>query len=138
MEIQMEGFVSFHENGQLAETAEFRRGMPIGNTVSYYPDGKTMEVVSHNNLGQIEKILLYFENGNLQKEIHFINGQEDGDAIEYFENGKIREIIPYKAGKPEGTNQLFDLEGELIHEKFYEEGKLIGTKIYQAEEKSNK
>jgi antitoxin component YwqK of YwqJK toxin-antitoxin module len=46
----------------------------------------------------------------------------------YWEDGKPMEEIPYLDGKREGTAKYYNLDGDLIEEKLWEDGELVGTR----------
>src|SRR5690606_15544734 len=110
-------FTTYYENGKVASTTMFKKGVIKGEVLKFYPSGSKSQIVSHDKQGYPLLDKEFHEDGTLKKSIVFVNGQENGEAISYHENGQISEVIPYIKGKLSGTYQRFDENGNLTMER---------------------
>ncbi|MEP0213642.1 MAG: hypothetical protein ABJD66_10535 [Cellulophaga sp.] len=69
-------FKEFYENGKLKSITEY----PNGESIEYYPDGKTIKLkVKFNSLRKENgNYISYYETGNLESTGNFKNGLKDG------------------------------------------------------------
>lgn len=93
-----------------------------------------------------EKLAIYDDNGNQVYEKNYKDGMVHGSTKSFYPNGKLYKQIEYKMGHMNGEVQYYD-EHENIRLKYtnvmdqkdgpyevYENGKLVFTKIYEADE----
>ncbi len=78
----------------------FEKGIQVGRTELFYPDGKLKEVQ-------------YYEAGKKQR----------GDTI-FYPNGKPQFLITFKDGKMDGPMRRWDEDGSLFFEAHYEQDSL--------------
>ena len=78
----------------------FEKGIQVGRTELFYPDGKLKEVQ-------------YYEAGKKQR----------GDTI-FYPNGKPQFLITFKDGKMDGPMRRWDEDGSLFFEARYEQDSL--------------
>lgn len=108
---QLDGEVrGWYEDGALRVSKHFCKGTPVGRHREYYPreEGKKGE-------GQIAHDFLYTKTGDL-----------DGEQHSFYPSGQKQTIVSYDKGELSGLKALWDSNGDLVEEAWYENGKLNG------------
>lgn len=105
-------------------------------TYYWYASNKIMETTG----GYDGKILngpytSFYVTGNLKEKGTFRNGIKNGEWITWYETGKMKEINFWRRGIKSSTSKSFDINGDLISEAKYKNGKLDG---YQTTYRSGK
>ena len=142
-------YKSFDEEGKIIESANFKKGLPEGKRIIYYPNGNPQEeenyengflvgdVISYYETGEVKArtpyiikegrnvlegvIRTYYKNGQLVSEAEAKANEINGAFTEYYENGNI---------KAKGTQVTDDFLGEVDHgrlEKYNEQGELVAV-----------
>ncbi|UOQ53276.1 tetratricopeptide repeat protein [Hymenobacter cellulosivorans] len=68
----------------------------------------------------------YYPSGALSSRGVYYHGEQDGEWTTYFENGKTESVGQYLDGELHGTFRSYNMLGELLVEKHYEAGNLVG------------
>ncbi len=98
-----------------------------GVTYYWYASNKIMETTG----GYDGKILngsytSFYVTGNLREKGTFKNGIKNGEWITWYETGKMKEVNAWRRGIKSSTSKSFDINGDLILETKYRNGKLNG------------
>ena len=88
--------------GQLVEKGAYRNGQPEGEWMSYFPSGK------------------------LSMKSNYRAGNREGDLQTYFENGQPDRRAHYAGNELDGALRIYNMTGELVLEKVYDSGELLG------------
>jgi len=107
--------------GRITGTTEKTPPVVNGEYIEKYPSGVTRMKGSYINGKREGQWMSFFENGKIQSEGFFKNGLRDGKAIVYFENGAIYYEGYYKDGNETGKWVFFDMQGNKINEKNFDE-----------------
>lgn len=96
-------------------------------TYYWYASNKIMETTG----GYDGKILngsytSFYVTGNLKEKGTFRNGIKNGEWITWYETGKMKEINAWRRGIKSSTSKSFDINGDLISDAKYKNGKLNG------------
>ncbi|MCI4668503.1 MAG: hypothetical protein MRZ79_10220 [Bacteroidia bacterium] len=125
-------------------------GDKFGTCTTYYEDGETVRSKVPCNLSTNEKngiMRVYKKNGDLWKTMVYVDNmledttrffysrtgeplktvpmQKDkrhGVAKEYFKNGKVKREQPYINNLKEGFHRIYDEEGRILSETYYNKG----------------
>ena len=99
-------------------------------TYYWYASNKIMETTG----GYDGKILngpytSFYVTGNLKEKGTFRNGIKNGEWITWYETGKMKEVNVWRKGVKSSTSKKFDINGDIISETKYKNGKLNGYEI---------
>ncbi|MEI6079782.1 MAG: hypothetical protein WCQ53_03990, partial [bacterium] len=133
--------MSSYEN---AETAFLTVLNTRPEQITYYPDGKTIEIKSETS--KVNEIVYrtvseYYEDGTNQRIAHYKNGKLDGEFIEYYDNGNMSKKEDYKDGvlggatDKYGKSQFYNKKGDLIYSTTFFGGKKIESFYFLADGK---
>jgi len=117
------------ENGQLAESNEFKNGDFNGLQKEYYLNGRLKVLANIINGKSNGEETHWFEDGKLNAVIHRKNGVYDGRQIIYYENGNIQFDFIAKDGKGNGESKKYDKNGKLIADFILKDGIRIEDKL---------
>lgn len=156
-------FKQYYENGNLEVEANFINGKRNGIIKEYYENGKlksSADLIDDNGM-----VTLYDEKGNIigkKKMMCDVNGCKimdvasseskaasitknntkkavstikNGVQKEYYENGKLKSEIEYKNNKKHGTAKYYNEVGGLYMEEDWDNGKIIGHRGYDLNER---
>ena len=112
--------------------------------VTYYPDGKAIEIKSETS--KVKDVVYrtvseYYEDGTNQRIAHYKNGKLDGEFIEYYDNGNMSKKEDYKDGvlggatDKYGKSQFYSKNGDLIYSTTFFAGKKIESFYFLADGK---
>ncbi|UOQ72433.1 tetratricopeptide repeat protein [Hymenobacter cellulosilyticus] len=68
----------------------------------------------------------YYPSGALSSRGSYYHGEQDGEWTTFFENGKTGSVAQYLNGQRQGTLRTYNMLGELLVEKHYDEDNLVG------------
>lgn len=90
--------------------------IPIGNWITFYPDGRTESVSQYDSIGrQNGDWISYFQNGNLKNVSHYDNsGKSIKNSVSYDESGKLKWISHYSPPIYSDVYQ-YNADGTLSH-----------------------
>jgi hypothetical protein len=87
----MEGkFLSYYENGNLKQVANYLGDVVHGSLEMYFESGKKQSKSYFNNGLQDSLTEYWYESGMKESEAWFNNGVIDGEFKEYYENGELK------------------------------------------------
>ncbi len=92
-----------HDDGSLRYTGQFRNDRPYGEFRHFYPSGELQAINTYSQNGMVAHNQVFFESGKLMAEGKYVNRQKDSIWLYYSE-----------------------LDGQLLSEEVYREGKLYG------------
>ncbi len=116
------GFWKKQNGDTLKYEGRFVHGIPEGDFVYYYDDGKVKTEMNYTNNGQNAYAIMYFNNGKKMAEGKFVNKKREGEWITYDGHDNIIAKVPYSNGKKSGLAIYFFPEGGTLEEVHYEEG----------------
>jgi uncharacterized protein len=149
-------FRQWHENGQLAALIPVMNGLREGAEERFYANGVAQGVAHFHQDQLHGEIKTWFEDGSLQRVQHFEDGMPvglhkeylqakdkdgnpqlsrvisyskgklDGEQKSYHKNGLAQAVVTYRDGVLNGLKALWDENGNLIEEGWYEMGNLQG------------
>ena len=146
---------SYHENGQVAGEGLYQEGELEGDYLRYYPSGgrealvpytsgdihgkvvewyengneKTLKYYSKGKLQSLEgqpAIIKYDKNHSIVEAQDFHQGIPSGEHIKYHGNERESYHVRYDQGKKHGKEEWFSIDGKLMGECEYTQGKNIG------------
>lgn len=136
-----------YSNGNLMYKGYFLNGVPTGEFLRYYPNGKLKAKMNYssafvmaslyNEKGLIlakgryvnkqkDSIWLFYKNNKIVGEEEYRNGVLNGKVKKFFPNGKLADIKEYKNGRKDGQWKRFYREGKIMCSCKYKNGKLDG------------
>ena len=71
-------------------------------------------------MSSTEMFITYYPNGNKCEEYNIINGVIEGNYFHYYLDGRIYISCYYKNKKKHGTYEMYNEEGHLIKQIYYE------------------
>lgn len=103
---------TYFPTGELKTKRIYRKGIPVGQAVTYYMDGRTRAVREYKNGMLAGDVISYYPNGDPEYRVHFEHGRENGRSYRYFPGGRLRDITDYKDGLKHGKVILFNSNGQ--------------------------
>ncbi|MEO0043913.1 MAG: hypothetical protein RL329_3361 [Bacteroidota bacterium] len=124
-------YTRFSENGNLNETAEFKKDVMHGKRTRFYPSGKVEEFYFYKQGKEHGKYKGFHENGKLKKEGQYVNGVMDGEWKFYYPTGALKTVCVFKDNLENGLFKEYTEKGILTAEGTYVNEKEHGLlKIY--------
>lgn len=120
----MNGLVlSWHDNGQMADSAYYKNDSAFGTSKSWFDNGKLNHVVHYDSLSRKDGVeFVYYENGSVRQTIEYHQGKYHGKWVDFYENGLIEFVNFYKYGKREGKWIYFSNNGDTLKIEYYKDG----------------
>jgi antitoxin component YwqK of YwqJK toxin-antitoxin module len=122
---------SYYSNGNIKEYGFYKDNVRIGEWLFYYDNGKVKEKGTYS--GKYIKLLYDYNAGN----IITLNNYLDTIKVENMNKAKFDSLkrvlhhdfiaYPVQLHYETGVWKFYDINGQLIKEEFYNEGKLIKT-----------
>ena len=123
----LEGEVlEFDEQGCLVALTPYVHGKKEGTAKIWDNKGVLLVSVDLKEDEQHGRLYQYFSSGKLMKEMCFEHNMPVGDEKIYHPNGQVETEAHYIAGKMEGMTRSWNIEGVLVFEGEYKEGKRCG------------
>ena len=151
------------ETGILVEKGFSLKGLKTGDWITYWQDGKKIKIIKHYVNGKLNGTLMKFNDRNQileitnylddklhgyhvvyswarpVKEIMYNHGKVNGEMRVYFDkNGTLQKSISFDNGVQDGPFKQYDLEGNLVLEYVYKDGKKISGGPVAKKEKESK
>ncbi len=96
---------------------------------TYYPNGVLESQTPYNEEGLIDgKVKKYYETADLMAVIPYKNGIKQGVEKTYWETGDLQAAVPYNSNRRDGKAQYYDLDGNLVKEVIWENGRMAEVK----------
>ncbi len=109
---QADGTVqTWYQDGTPWLVKNYRMGIPAGEQIEYFPK----ELSEDKKVQKVAKRYAYNEQGKLH-----------GEQKTFYPNGVTQTVIAYDNGELQGVKALWDAEGNLVEESWYEKSKLDG------------
>ncbi len=113
-------------DGQVETTAETKLDRRHGAYLSHYPSGQVEQKGTYRN-GQMEgEWLTYEPGGELREKGRYLHGERHGTWVAYALSGKVVREDEYKDGLRDAPTRYSNYAGELLMEKQFVRGELIG------------
>ena len=114
-----------NENGVKMEEGFVANGMKQGTWMTFFGDGriKTLGSYVNDNLDGVH--LEFDQRGQIVKRSFHADGQLHGESSTY-KFGRPQEIIPYQSGTVSGTVRRFYVNGKIMEEIQFKNGKQDG------------
>ena len=125
-------------DGELYFTNSLASRCKDGKETYWYRNGKIQSITNYRNCGRSGKYVSYYENGQIEEKGHYKhlysgtiinipNKDKVGEWVNYYgENGQLKSKINYnKNAKLDGQYIKYSLNGEIIINEIYKNGKLI-------------
>jgi antitoxin component YwqK of YwqJK toxin-antitoxin module len=112
-------FVRYHDNGAIAEEAQYVNDTLDGERKLFYPGGQleSLEVYKKGVLdGPFRR---YHENGALYIEQEFRKGVMDGFSLRYYPNGQLEEKVTIRNNEENGPFVEYHQNGKIKAEGTY-------------------
>ena len=106
--------VSYYENGQLRERANFKDGKEEGFWEEYYENGQLKSKVNYQDGKEEGFWEEYYENGQLKSKVNYQDGKEEGFWEDYYENGQLMMKANHKDGELDGPWEKYSEDGQLV------------------------
>ncbi|MEN8120201.1 MAG: hypothetical protein ABFS35_07635 [Bacteroidota bacterium] len=146
---------SYYEIGESTREydVQYKGGVPIGDVIQYFPDGKKQFEVSYKEGEKHGKERRFYANGIMKSESDYVKGKfhgnyryynknkvliEEGSGIEnehtglwkeYYHDGKLKNEYTYKNGQIDGAYFEYAPNGKLYYEYTYRKDELIAYKF---------
>jgi antitoxin component YwqK of YwqJK toxin-antitoxin module len=109
--------------GRLIYEGRFRDGIPIGEFLYYYPDGKLKTVSKVSSQGRRASTISYFPGGKKMAVGNYLDEKKDSLWQFYSEfTGNVVSSDTYQNGVINGESKVFYPEGELSEIQIYKDG----------------
>ncbi|HEY2810123.1 MAG TPA: toxin-antitoxin system YwqK family antitoxin [Rhabdochlamydiaceae bacterium] len=125
----------FYENGQLKSVSTFKEDLHDGEVKTWYDNGSICTIKHFRNGIPVEEHKEYYDPQSVEnkKSLQVMRyfkytseGKLDGEQKTYYPNGAVHTCVYYKNGELHGMKAMWDAEGNLLEEAWYENGKLSG------------
>jgi len=117
---------SYFPNGQLMQVSTYKNGKETGVEKNYHYNGRLAREGNYFN-GDLEgKRTSYFENGTKASEFNYVQDKRSDIGYYFHTNGKVSHETNYANDEPHGTSTLYDASGELIYQRQFDDGLLLG------------
>ncbi len=131
--------IYYQKNGKKASEGQIDGRERTGKWVYYHKNGKSLLTTEMYRNGLLEGLkTVFFENGTPARKTRFINGKEDGLDLKYTEKGVLLSSYTYVTGELHGPVKINDVDGNLLREGNYKDGKKHGTWNYYKSGKLDK
>jgi antitoxin component YwqK of YwqJK toxin-antitoxin module len=117
----------YNQSGVRVVSTFYHNGLKEGMATTYTNEGKIFREISFHEDQFHGPATEYFPNGKIRKQVFFVNGMKEGDEEIFYENGKKAALNHYLKVEKEGKSQEWNLEGVLIFEGHYRNGKRHGA-----------
>lgn len=121
----------YYNNAKKRVTEErYRRGIPSGKWINYYPADSTIaRYVIYRN-GKKEGVMVeYFENQQVKQELFFVLDSLEGPAKGFYPTGQVSYTGFYKGDLQDGEWLYYTDSGQLKRKEIYQRGELIKEDI---------
>ena len=125
--------VSYFQSGCPQSKMTFALGIMDGPTIFFFDSTGRKEIEQNFKLGKKDGKFIFFQNNKENDTIKiesYKNDKLDGMKKEFFENGKVKRIVNYKNGLTDGYHKQFNIDGQLIVDIEFKEGKNHGAWTY--------
>lgn len=95
---------------------------------SYYPSGKIRTEATVRNGLLDGPATMFYESGAKQSEAQYRAGMLDGATVSFYENGVRKAMASYKQGVLHGRSVSWDMDGTIIGEVDFVDGRLSPPK----------
>ncbi len=103
---------------------EYKSGIRIGKSISYYPEGQIAEENQWTNDQKNGAWVQYFENGQVKLKGSFKNDEREGNFYAYYPDGKKETEGNYKNGFPDGKWVHYKENGQIASSIEYKDGQI--------------
>ncbi len=120
----------FYENGNIERIEEYILGELNEEYKIYFETGeiKIKGSMKYDKMNGMWKS--YYKNGNIQMESNYSMGKlSNGIVKEFYESGEIKSECPIRMGEVFGDYVLYDKEGRKVYKYFFRDGKKNGSEI---------
>lgn len=118
--------VFFDARWKLNEGYAEKDGLPDGQALLFYPDGK-IKAESFYSEGRLHGPSHFWnEDGLLLAESFFVNGLQQGKGQWYYPSGKLYSLQRFKDGLWHGPQEFYCEDGSVKTLMYYDSGKLVG------------
>jgi antitoxin component YwqK of YwqJK toxin-antitoxin module len=116
-------YLQYRDTGILRVKKTFKKGIEVGTSSFYYPDGNIESITINNDLKTgVKKRFEYYKNGNINIINNYINDILEGEWSEYYEKGNVKSIKNYIENKIEGKVITYREDGTILSIENYEVG----------------
>lgn len=146
--------LSFYENGQISSVSHYEEGKIVGESFSYFEDGKTLKAkmtfarnkrngpyIEYDTKGNVIEKGAYLNNRKdgvwteyynqvLQDSGRYENDKKEGAWVSYYNNRVIKERLNYRLGQRTGDQIFYSEEGKKKYIEQYKDGSPIYKKRY--------
>ncbi len=117
----------YYPNGKIKVRAFYKEGELDGSVESWYEEGAIQFTRSYKLGIPIGEHKEYYPSGQLARHFQFeLDGSLKNEQCTYYPDGAPQTIISYRCGELHGRKAMWDAEGGLLEEAFYEDGLLNG------------
>jgi antitoxin component YwqK of YwqJK toxin-antitoxin module/tetratricopeptide (TPR) repeat protein len=114
-------------NGQPESTMTMREGKRYGPYRRQYAGGQTEMEVPYLDGKRYGLYTAYFADGAPRVRGRYLNDEQVGEWTHFFANGQVQRTMQYNdEGDLDGTVRLYNPAGELLLERRYVRGRLVG------------
>ncbi|WP_170061873.1 hypothetical protein [Hymenobacter chitinivorans] len=112
-------------SGGTEATVSMLQGQREGTYKAVWPTGKTSSEGQLRQGRREGEWKTYYPSGALSSRGAYYHGEQDGEWTTFFENGKPSSVVQYVDGQLHGPMRVYNMLGELLVEKHYEQGNIV-------------
>jgi TonB family protein len=101
------------------------KGTQHKKRISFFDNGQLRNVAEYKNNRLHNEQIDYWKNGVIQHKRNYLNGIQEGEEIQYWEDGSVRSKRNYLNDKTEGLWLTYHLNGKLSMKSEYRNGEAI-------------
>lgn len=118
--------ITYFPEGSKKIEAQYKNGILDGLVKQYYKNGKLFSQAQYIRNTQHGLTTTYYSTGVLQTEEHYSNGMLNGFFKTYYNNGTLETESVLQEGKKQGLFKNYNKQGQLLLEASYSNGELNG------------
>lgn len=122
---------TFYPSGTLKSEYSFSDSMLYGTFSMFSENGKPLKEGAFVNNVENGLFKYYDANGVLTFEGYLKDGKKEGKWTGWYDEVQKKEEMEYKGDVLNGTWTHWYIDGNLMREEFYENGKKINEKVYE-------
>lgn len=117
-------------NGKKSTEVSFENDAMHGPFTGYHTNGKLSMTATYDQNYLEGALCIYDETETLLKKEVYSKGQKNGTSQMFYPSGGLYEDASFEQDKPVGKTTLYHENQKIMSIKYYEEGRLVLTEVY--------
>ena len=118
-----------YDAGRMVSEENYRQGLKMGKSKTYYPSGELFEEADWENNLRTGVYRAFFVSGKPYLECQMKLGQRNGFCQVFFENGELELEGFYQSGLRHNEWKYYDKDGNYSHSFIYDLGLLLNPEV---------